>query len=138
MTGNLTFGQQVLLYPWLLLLTQEIYKLNRISARSEIITWAYLSSEVPQVPIEEYKAIESPRSQQSANAQACMFQNYTYRYSRFTRKLYLFLSNNFTLVIFDGALCIQSFLNENACSGDKSSAKVLFEHPSTTFVHTKT
>ena len=36
------------------------------------------------------------------------------------------------------ALCNQSFLNENACSGDKSSAKVLFEHPSTTFVHTKT
>ena len=32
----------------------------------------------------------------------------------------------------------QSFLNENPCSGDKSSAKVLFEHSSTTFVHTKT
>ena len=38
----------------------------------------------------------------------------------------------------NSALCNQSFLNENACSGDKSSAKVLFEHPSTTFVHTKT
>ena len=37
-----------------------------------------------------------------------------------------------------GPLCNQLFLNENACSGDKSSAKVLFEHPSTTFVHTKT
>ena len=31
----------------------------------------------------------------------------------------------------------QSFLNENACSGDESSAKVLFEHPSTIFVYTK-
>ena len=37
----------------------------------------------------------------------------------------------------DGSLCNQSFLNENACSGDMSSAKVLFEHPSTTFVYTK-
>ena len=35
-------------------------------------------------------------------------------------------------------LCNQSLFNENTCSGDKSSAKVLFEHPSTTFVHTKT
>ena len=35
-------------------------------------------------------------------------------------------------------LCNQSFLNENACSGDESSAKVLFEHPSTTLVYTKT
>ena len=37
----------------------------------------------------------------------------------------------------DIALCNQSFLNENACSGDESSAKVLFEYPSTTFVYTK-
>ena len=35
-------------------------------------------------------------------------------------------------------LCNQSFLNNHACSGDESSAKVLFEHPSTTFVYTKT
>ena len=49
------------------------------------------------------------------------------------------------IILFEGrkvtfsTLCIQSFLNENACSGDESSAsKVLFEHPSTTFVHTKT
>ena len=42
------------------------------------------------------------------------------------------------LVMSNEALCNQSFLNENACSGDESSAKVLFEHPSTTFVYTKT
>ena len=36
------------------------------------------------------------------------------------------------------ALCNQSFLDENAYSGDESSAKALFEYPSTTFVYTKT
>ena len=35
-------------------------------------------------------------------------------------------------------LCNQSFLNKNASSADESSAKVLFKHPSTTFVYTKT
>ena len=35
------------------------------------------------------------------------------------------------------ALCNQSFLNENACSGDESRAKVLFEYPITTFINTK-
>ena len=39
---------------------------------------------------------------------------------------------------YEYALCNQLFLNENACSGDESTAKVLFEHPSTTFVYTKT
>jgi len=36
------------------------------------------------------------------------------------------------------ALFDQLFLNENACSADESSANVLFKHPSTTFVQTKT
>ena len=36
------------------------------------------------------------------------------------------------------SLCNQSFLNKNASSADESSAKVLFKHPSTTFVYTKT
>ena len=33
---------------------------------------------------------------------------------------------------------INRFLNKNASSADESSAKVLFKHPSTTFVYTKT
>ena len=37
-----------------------------------------------------------------------------------------------------GTLCNQSFLNKTASSADESSAKVLFKHPSTTFVSTKT
>ena len=36
------------------------------------------------------------------------------------------------------SLCNQSFLYKNASSADESSAKVLFKHPSTTFVYTKT
>ena len=36
------------------------------------------------------------------------------------------------------ALCDQSFLNESAYSADESNVKVLFKHPSTTFVYTKT
>ena len=40
--------------------------------------------------------------------------------------------------MFLGTLCNQSFLNKNASSADESSAKVLFKHPSTTFVYTKT
>ena len=35
-------------------------------------------------------------------------------------------------------LCDQSFLNESAYSADESNVKVLFKHPSTTFVYTKT
>ena len=38
----------------------------------------------------------------------------------------------------DFSLCNQSFLNKNASSADESSAKVLFKHPSTTIVYTKT
>ena len=41
------------------------------------------------------------------------------------------------VVFFSAKLCNQSFLNENSCSGDESCAKVLFKHPSTTFVHRK-
>ena len=36
------------------------------------------------------------------------------------------------------SLCDQSFLNESAYSADESNVKVLFKHPSTTFVYSKT
>ena len=45
--------------------------------------------------------------------------------------------NNFGQ-IFSASLSNQSFLNKNASSADESSAKILFKHPSTTFVSTTT